>query len=216
MGLKLFDAREHEQALIEFSKANEIKPRPAALFMMAQCEYLLGRLKDARVHYQRYATENPDGEFAELARDRIESIDEAPEHVRRQHRARGRRRSGSRPRRETGTRRRQRPGAQQLLRSRAAATASTSPKPNYQGQTRIVDIDVAETKPLFFKLDPIPARLEIETAPPGATLYVNGNRARNPYRQDVTPGPHRDLRRGDRLRAEDASTSRWRRASTSC
>ena len=75
MGLKLFDAREHEQALIEFSKANEIKPRPAALFMMAQCEYLLGRLKDARAHYQRYATENPDGEFAELARDRVESID---------------------------------------------------------------------------------------------------------------------------------------------
>ena len=61
-------------------------------------------------------------------------------------------------------------------------------KPNYQGQTRIVDVDVGETKPLFFKLDPIPARLEIETTPPGATLYVNGNRARNPYRQDVTPG----------------------------
>ena len=62
-------------------------------------------------------------------------------------------------------------------------------KPNYQGQTRIVDVDVAETKPLFFKLEPIPARLEIETVPPGATLYVNGNRARNPYRQDVAPGP---------------------------
>src|SRR4029077_13766618 len=26
------------------------------------------------------------------------------------------------------------------------------------------------------------------TIPPTATLYVNGNRARNPYRQDVTPG----------------------------
>ena len=61
-------------------------------------------------------------------------------------------------------------------------------KPNYQGQTRIVEVDVAETKPLFFKLEPIPARLEIETSPPGATLYVNGNRARNPYRQDVPPG----------------------------
>ena len=43
--------------------------------MMAQCEYLLGRLKDARAHYQRYATENPNGEFVELARDRVESID---------------------------------------------------------------------------------------------------------------------------------------------
>src|SRR5262247_1148575 len=57
VGLKLFDAREHEQALIEFSRANQIKPRPAAVFMMAQCEYLLGRLKAAR------------------ARDRVESID---------------------------------------------------------------------------------------------------------------------------------------------
>jgi hypothetical protein len=62
-------------------------------------------------------------------------------------------------------------------------------KPNYQGQTRIVEVDVAETKPLFFKLEPIPARLEIETVPLGATLYVNGNRARNPYRQDLSPGP---------------------------
>jgi len=51
-----------------------------------------------------------------------------------------------------------------------------------------VEIDLGETKPLFFKLDPIPARLEIETLPPGATLYINGNRARNPYRQDVAPG----------------------------
>ncbi|HMC95957.1 MAG TPA: hypothetical protein VKO16_14440, partial [Polyangia bacterium] len=40
MGIKLFDARAHEQALIEFEKANELKTRPAALFMMAQCEYL--------------------------------------------------------------------------------------------------------------------------------------------------------------------------------
>ena len=73
MGLKLFDAREHEQALIEFKAANELKPRPAALFMMAQCEYLLGKLKDARAHYARYASENPDGEFVELAQDRIQS-----------------------------------------------------------------------------------------------------------------------------------------------
>ena len=39
-------------------------------------------------------------------------------------------------------------------------------------------MDIAEIKPLFYKLDPIPSRLEIETWPPGATLYVNGNRAR--------------------------------------
>ena len=28
MGLKLFDAREHEQALVEFKVANDLKPRP--------------------------------------------------------------------------------------------------------------------------------------------------------------------------------------------
>ena len=186
MGLKLFDAREHEQALIEFSKANEIKPRPAALFMMAQCEYLMGRLKDASVHYQRYATENPGGEFAELARDRVESIakrpstfvvNSVPEDVT----------VRIAPEAETGTvvATGQAPNNFSVPRGRYRVDVT---KPSYQGQTRIVEVDVGETKPLFFKLDPIPARLEIETLPPGATLYINGNRARNPYRQDVTPG----------------------------
>jgi hypothetical protein len=186
-GIQLFDAREHEQALIEFSKANEIKPRPAAVFMMAQCEYLLGRLKDARVHYQDYVTEVPDGEFAGLARDRIESIDKRPStfvinavpddvtvqisHV------------GMLGQVVAGG---QAPNNFSVPRGRYRIDVT---KPNYQGQTRIVEVDVAETKPLFFKLEPIPARLEIETAPLGATLYVNGNRARNPYRQDLPPGP---------------------------
>jgi hypothetical protein len=186
MGLKLFDAREHEQALIEFSKANEIKPRPAALFMMAQCEYLMGRLKDASIHYQRYATENPDGEFAELARDRVESIakrlstfvvNTVPEDVT----VRISREGDSGNIVASG----QAPNNFPIPRGHYRVDVT---KPNYQGQTRTVDIDVGETKPLFFKLDPIPARLEIETMPPGATLYVNGNRARNPYRQDITPG----------------------------
>lgn len=192
MGLKLFDAREHEQALIEFQAANSLKPRPAALFMMAQCEYLLGRLKDARANYERYASENPTGEFVELAKDRIQSIDKrlstlaintVPEDVVVRIRPDG-------PVGEdapaaaidlTG----QAPNNFQVPRGRYRIDVT---KKNYQGQTRIVDVDLAETKPLFFKLDPIPARLEIETSPPGATLYVNGNRARNPYRQDVTPG----------------------------
>ena len=186
-GIQLFDAREHEQALIEFSKANEIKPRPAAVFMMAQSEYLLGRLKDARAHYQAYVTEVPDGEFAGLAHDRIESIDKRPStfvinavpddvtvqisHV------------GMLGQSVGGG---QAPNNFSVPRGRYRIDVT---KPNYQGQTRIVEVDVAETKPLFFKLEPIPARLEIETVPLGATLYVNGNRARNPYRQDLSPGP---------------------------
>lgn len=185
-GIQLFDAREHEQALIEFAKANEIKPRPAAVFMMAQCEYLLGRLKDARAHYLAYVTEVPDGEFAGLARDRIESIDKrkstfvinsVPDDVTVRI---------ARVGELTAVASGQAPNNFAVPRGRYRIDVS---KPNYQGQTRLVDVDIAETKPLFFKLEPIPARLEIETMPLGATLYVNGNRARNPYRQDVTPGP---------------------------
>ena len=186
-GIQLFDAREHEQALIEFTKANEIKPRPAAVFMMAQCEYLLGRLKGARAHYQAYVTEVPDGEFAALAHDRIESIDNrkstfvintVPDDVTVKISKAG----------ETGSpvASGQAPNNFSVPRGRYRIDVT---KPNYQGQTRIVDVDIAETKPLFFKLEPIPARLEIETRPFGATLYVNGNRARNPYHQDVAPGP---------------------------
>jgi hypothetical protein len=186
-GIQLFDAREHEQALIEFAKANEIKPRPAAVFMMAQCEYLLGRLKDARAHYQAYVTEVPDGEFAGLAHDRIESIDKrqstfvintVPDDVTVliSHVGMGGEAVA------TG----QAPNNFSIPRGRYRIDVT---KPNYQGQTRIVDVDIAETQALFFKLEPIPARLEIETRPLGATLYVNGNRARNPYRQDIAPGP---------------------------
>ena len=192
IGLRLFDAREHEQALIEFEAANDLKSRPAALFMMAQCEYLLGRLKEARVHYQRYAGENPDGEFVELAKDRIQSIDKrastfvintVPDGV--TVRIRRQPCRGRAPRRATTDVSGQAPNNFQIPRGRYRIDVA---KENYQGQTRIVDVDIAETKPLFFKLDPIPARLEIATVPPFATLYVNGNRARNPYRQDVAPG----------------------------
>jgi hypothetical protein len=187
MGLRLFDAREHDQALIEFDTANQLKPRPAALFMMAQCEYLLGRLKEARAHYERYATENPSGEFVELAKDRIQSIGKrpgtfaintVPDEVD------VRIVSDTAPALPPVTG--QAPNNFPVPRGRYRITVS---RRNYLSQTRVVEIDLAETKPLFFKLDPIPARLEVETLPPGATLYVNGNRARNPYHQDVAPGP---------------------------
>jgi hypothetical protein len=186
IGLRLFDVRDHEQALIEFAKANELKTRPAAVFMMAQCEYLLGRLKDARAHYQSYVSESPDGEFVELAKDRIESIDKrvstfvintVPDDVTVRITPEGK--SDAAP--VVG----QAPNNFSVPRGRYRIDIT---KRQYIGQTRLVEVDVAETKPLFFKLDPIPARLEIETSPPAATLYVNGNRARNPYRQDVVAG----------------------------
>jgi hypothetical protein len=186
MGLRLFDAREHDQALIEFDTANELKPRPAAVFMMAQCEYLLGRLKEARTHYQAYINQSPDGEFVELAKDRIQSIDRrpgtfaintVPDEV--EVRISSETDPGRAP--VTG----QAPNNFPVPRGRYRITVS---KKNYVQQSRVFDIDLAETKPLFFKLDEIPARLEIVTDPPGATLYVNGNRTQNPYHQDVAPG----------------------------
>ena len=187
IGLQLFDAREHEQALIEFSRANDLKSRPAALFMMAQCQYLLGRLKEARANYERYVEENPQGEFAALARDRVSAIDRRPSTfvinaVPDDVTVRIAPAADMRNVVATG----QAPNNFSVPRGRYRVDVT---KPKYQGQTRIVDIDLAETKPLFFKLEPIPARLTIETYPPGATLYVNGNRARNPYRQELAPGP---------------------------
>jgi len=191
-GLQLFYAREHAQALIEFQRAHEVKPRPATLFMMAQCEYLLGQLRQAREHYEAYLSESPSGEFVEVAKDRIASINRRPATlvinsvpdqadvriVSAEPPAEG---ATTPPVVVTG----QAPNNFSVPRGRWTISIS---KANFQTQKLTVQVSVAETKPLFFKLEPIPARLEIETVPAGATLYVNGNRARNPYRQDVAPG----------------------------
>jgi hypothetical protein len=196
-GLELFYAREHAQALVEFQRAHEIKPRPATLFMMAQCEYLVGALPVAREHYESYLRESPTGEFVEVAKDRIESINRRPAilvincvpdsvdvlvtEVRPA--------SGAGPPDPTPSTlasiQGQAPNNFSVPRGRWIVRVS---KPNYTPQVVTLDLEVAETRPLFFKLDPIPGRLEIETIPRTATLYVNGNRARNPYRQDVPPG----------------------------
>ena len=191
-GLELFYAREHAQALIEFQRAHEIKPRPATLFMMAQCEYLLGSLRQAREHYEAYLSESPTGEFVEVAKDRIESINRRPAtlvintvpdqvDVRIVAADAPNPASSVPPVVVSG----QAPNNFSVPRGRWVVSVS---KPNFLPQELVVQVSVAETKPLFFKLEPNPARLEIETSPAGATLYVNGNRARNPYFQDVTPG----------------------------
>jgi hypothetical protein len=198
-GLELFYAREHAQALIEFQRAHEVKPRPATLFMMGQCEYLLGAIRQARDHYQAYLAESASGEFVEVAKDRIESINRRPAtlaintvpdqvDVRITVAPQAEPRPSSRaipssemPTSVTG----QAPNNFAVPRGRWLIAVS---KANYLSQQMTVDVEVGDTKPLFFKLEPIPARLEIETLPAGATLYVNGNRALNPYRQSVPPG----------------------------
>jgi hypothetical protein len=209
-GLELFYAREHAQALIEFQRAHEVKPRPATLFMMGQCEYLLGSLRQARDHYEAYLRDSPTGEFVEVAKDRVESINRRPatlviNAVPDQVDVRitpadpdGRLEmvapAGSRPSSPL-------PGA--ALSERAAVITGQAPnnfsvsrgrwlitvsKATYQSQAITVEVEVAENKPLFFKLEPIPARLEVETIPSSATLYVNGSLSKNPYRQNIAPG----------------------------
>jgi hypothetical protein len=205
-GLELFYAREHAQALIEFQHAHEVKPRPATLFMMGQCEYLLGQLRQARDHYDAYLHESPTGEFVEVAKDRIEAINRrpatlvistVPDQVDVT--------IAAAPKSDT-------PPVALLAPSSLGAVLGDAPpaviagqapnnfavprgrwvvtvsKPNYVPQRIPIEVEVADTKQLFFKLEPVPARLEIETVPTGATLYVNGNRARNPYHQNVPPG----------------------------
>ncbi|HEY0708167.1 MAG TPA: hypothetical protein VGG33_15285, partial [Polyangia bacterium] len=66
----------------------------------------------------------------------------------------------------------------------------TASKPNYTTETADVEVDSVDTKPLFFPLERRLARVEITTVPDSATLYVRGNRARNPYVQDVEPGSY--------------------------
>jgi hypothetical protein len=188
MGIRLFDAGQNEQALIEFKAAFDTKPRPAALFMMAQCEYTLGQLRAALDHYQRYARENPSGQYVELARYRIEAIGNRQSQlfittVPAEVQVRIEPDQGTAGEAQTG----QAPSTFAVRRGRHRITLS---KAGYLTKQVSLDVDIAEAKPLLFTLDPIRARLEIETVPADATLYVNGNRARNPYRQNVDPGQY--------------------------
>jgi len=181
-GVSLFESGNKEQALVEFELADEIVPKPENVFMIAQCEYHLGRLVEARTHYRAYLAAHAQGELADLARLRVEAINRRPGvfvintvpddvDVRIE-------------------------GAGQIITSQApnefpvphGRYRVTVSKPNFAIETREVSIEVAETKPLFFKLEPIPAHLIIRTNPPGAALFVRGNRTRNPYVQDVPPG----------------------------
>ncbi len=185
-GVRLFENQKYEQAIVEFTRSYQAKAVPASLFMMAQSEYYSGRFKEARAHYAAYLAEEKDLsiDFREVARDRIESIDHRksvfaintiPEGV--QVVIEGK------------------PGTPPVI-GTAPNNFEVAPghyvirlqKPNHKPAAVEYDIDIIETKPLFFKLDPIPARLEITTVPKDADLFVNDNSTRNPYRQNVVPG----------------------------
>jgi len=181
-GVSLFEAGNKDQALVEFQLANELFPKKENLFMIAQCQYHLGLLKEARASYQEFLSQPSSGELADIARLRIEAINRrsgvivintVPDQVQVRIEGEGKVFTGEAP------------NEFRVPRGRYRVAVS---KPNFTTQERGITIDAADTKPLFFKLDPIPARLEIHTRPPNATLYVRGNRAQNPYAQEVEPG----------------------------
>lgn len=181
-GVGLFESGNKEQALVEFQLANELAPKKENIFMIAQCEYHLGQLVDARAHYQAFLAERAQGELSDLARLRIEAINRrpgvfaintVPDQVEVRIEGEGTAITG------------QAPNEFRVPRGHYHVTVS---KPNFGSESRELSIEVAETKPLFFKLEPIPAHLVVRTVPPGAALFVHGNRTQNPYVQDVPPG----------------------------
>jgi hypothetical protein len=183
-GVSLFEAGNKEQALVEFQLANEVAPKKENIFMIAQCEYHLGQLVPARTHYQAFLAEQPEGEFADLARLRIEAINRrpgvfaintVPDDVEVRIEGEGVVVTG------------QAPNEFRVPRGHYRVTVS---KASFGSESRELSIEVAETKPLFFKLEPIPAHLTVRTVPPGAALFVRGNRTQNPYVQDVPPGTY--------------------------
>ena len=183
-GVGLFESGNKEQALVEFQLANEIAPKRENIFMIAQCEYHLGQLVPARTHYQAYLAEQKQGELADLSRLRIEAINRrpgvfaintVPDDVEVRIEGEGTAIAG------------QAPNEFRVPRGHYKVTVT---KANFSSETRELSIEVAETKPLFFKLEPIPAHLTVRTNPPNATLFVRGNRTQNPYVQDVPPGSY--------------------------
>ena len=183
-GASLFEAGNKDQALIEFQLANEIAPKPENVFMIAQCEYHLGLLVNARAHYQAFLAVRSQGELADLARLRIDAINRrpgvfaintVPDEVDVRIEGEGKVITG------------QAPNQFRVPRGRYRVTLS---KHNFNSETRELSIEVGETKALFFKLEPIPAHLTIRTQPPNAALFVRGNRAKNPYAQEVTAGTY--------------------------
>jgi PEGA domain len=207
-GLSLFESGEREQALIEFQLAHELFPSNDIVFMMAQCEYHLGKLREARGHYEHYLKNDPKGAVADTARVRITAIERRPGilFIATDPDAVGVVIEGN------GTRvQGEAPNEFQMPRGRYRITIT---KENYQTITRDVSVDTAETRQLFFKLQPVPARLTIRTIPPRAVLFVRGVRAENPYVQDVEPGEYEiyaeatdHVPRRERIRVEAGDVS---------
>jgi hypothetical protein len=187
-GRDLFAAGDAAGALVEFRLSFELSGNIEALFGMAQCEYHLGKLKDARAHYEQYRkSPGRADERAELARLRIEAIDQRPSTLVIETEPDGVDVSLVPLEGDGAAITGQGPNRFEVRRGRWRVSVA---RRNYVTRTTELTLDLAETKTLFIRLEPTPARLEIRTHPPQATLYVRGVRARNPFTQDVTAGSY--------------------------
>lgn len=183
-GESLFESGNKEQALVEFQLAEAISPSNRNLFNIAQCEYHLGLLVDARSHYETFLKSEQTGQLADLARLRIDAINRRPgtlditaipDLVEVMIEGEGKKYQG------------QGPGRFRIPRGHYQVTVR---KENHLSIIRKITIEVGESKSLLFKLEEIAAHLEIRTTPEDAVLYVQGNRTKNPYSQEVSAGQY--------------------------
>jgi hypothetical protein len=185
-GEEMLIAGNPEQALIHFRLAYEAVKNPDYLFNMAQCEYQLGQLKEALAHYQQYLGASEARlrkEAVEMARLRIKAINLRQSVFSIYSVPVGADVQIDGPRQVTG----RAPGDFRVPSGKYTVRVS---KAAHVTQINEVEIGIAESKSLFFQLEPIPGRLQLRNLPSSATLYVRGNRARNPYDQEVEPGSY--------------------------
>jgi tetratricopeptide (TPR) repeat protein len=69
------ERHEYEQAIREYLLAYELQPSAGLLFNIAQVYLLSGDREKALENYRAYLREEPEGEIADLARKRIETIE---------------------------------------------------------------------------------------------------------------------------------------------
>ena len=173
--------------------------------MMAQCEYLLGRLKDARAHYQRLRDQIPSGEFVGAGARPGREHRQAAEHVRDQHRPRRGDGAHLAPRRADRQRDRDGPGAQQLL-----GPARPLPDRRHQGEPPGAD---AHRRHRHRRDQAAVLQAGPDPGAAGDRDHSAGRDAvhqRQPRPEPVPPGhrarARRDLRRGDRPRCTRRSS----------
>jgi tetratricopeptide (TPR) repeat protein len=69
------ERHEYDQAIREYLLAYELQPSAGLLFNIAQAYLLSGNREKALEYYRAYLREEPEGEVADLARQRIETIE---------------------------------------------------------------------------------------------------------------------------------------------